>query len=313
MMRLIDLHADTPLEIYRKNADLRENTLHVDVLKSAGFDAYVQCAALFCPTRVCDADGLSFDLAVADVFCDRISQCDNALQIFTRQDLERAIPRRKRGFVLTLEDARVLSGSLDGVPQLFGKGVRLVTPFWRGTTTLGGAHNTSDGLTQFGVAAIEAFLQLGAGIDVSHASKASFWDILALSQQFHRPPVATHSCAAAVHPHTRNLEDAQIRAIAEQGGVIGVNLYPPFLGAATLEALFVHIRHVFNVGGLEVVSSGSDFDGVDSLPHGICDLSSFAKLPEAMHAAGFSHDEIEHFTFRNANRYLCDILPTQEQ
>src|SRR3990172_730809 len=97
--------------------------------------------------------------------------------------------------------------------------------------------------------------ELGMIVDVSHLSAAAFWDVLAATRG---PVVATHSDAAAVQPHRRNLTDDQLRALAARGGVVGINFFPDFLGAPTLERVVAHVDHMVAVMGADYVALGTD-------------------------------------------------------
>lgn len=310
-MNWIDLHCDTPLLLYRKGQSLRQNALHIDLEKAGGFSQFLQCAALYCPADMTDEAGFAYILEMAAHFLSEIEKnSDCAMLVKTADDLEEATAKALRAFVLTVEDGRILNGELSRLDTLWALGVRILTPLWRGVSILGGAHDTNIGLSDFGKTAIEKMLSLGILPDVSHASLPSFWDIAERVLGAGKPLLATHSCAYALCPHTRNLTDAQIRAIADSGGVIGVNLYPPFLTAnkATVDDVFRNIRYLLAVGGIECVSLGTDFDGVDTLPCGISSLADMTELPEQMYSYGFSPEEVEHVFYKNAARMMKLIL-----
>src|SRR3972149_11534582 len=105
----------------------------------------------------------------------------------------------------------------------------------------------------------------GMIVDVSHLSAAAFWDVLAAPRG---PIVATHSDAAAVQPHRRNLTDDQLRALAARGGGVGINFYPDFLGAPTLERVVAPIDPMVAGMGAGYVGPGAGFDGVGKGPPG---------------------------------------------
>ena len=83
------------------------------------------------------------------------------------------------------------------------------------------------GLTSFGIETVTRMGELGMIADVSHASDGTFWDILKYAKG---PVVASHSNCRNLCNHPRNLTDEMIRALAEQGGVVGLNFFGPFLG-----------------------------------------------------------------------------------
>lgn len=310
-MNWIDLHADTPLRLYRNHGSLEKNNFHLDLVRSTPFAHFLQCAALYCPADITDAEGFSFVLSMLDYFEGEIGKCRGAALIRSAADFRTAWKTGKRAFLLTVEDARILNGRQERIALLHSRGVRIITPLWRGVSCIGGAHDTSVGLTDFGKCAVETMAALRILPDVSHASQQSFFDIREITKTAGLPLIATHSCAAALCPHTRNLTDAQIREIAESGGVVGLNLYPPFLsrqGDADFSDIFRHLRHLYLVGGKELPALGTDFDGVGALPRGICGMEDMPRVYTEMKKHGFSEDEADRFFSGNAERIIKAVL-----
>ena len=139
-------------------------------------------------------------------------------------------------------------------------------------------------------------------IDVSHVGRKTVEDILATSTN---PIIASHSGAAALRNHTRNLTDAQIRAIAQRGGVIGVVFYPPFLTSsttATLDDVIRHIDYIKNLVGVEFVALGSDFDGIERWPVGLEDVTKFPSITAALMQKGYSRDDMRKILGENFMR-----------
>ena len=126
--------------------------------------------------------------------------------------------------------------------------------------------------------------QLGIIPDVSHGSDALFWEIA----QKKRPFVASHSNAASVQNWARNLTDEQIAAVADCGGVVGLNFCVDFLSddgsaAGQRTAILAHVRAILNAGGEDVLAVGSDFDGIPEnayLPDPSCMPSFFETLAD---------------------------------
>ena len=113
-----------------------------------------------------------------------------------------------------------------------------------------------------------------------------------------------------MYAHPRNLKDEQIRAVAERGGVIGLNLYPAFLSdkQVDLTDCVRHIRHIMNVGGEDCIGLGSDFDGVEMLPQGIRGAQDYEALFACLTHSGFTDGQIEKITYQNFLRYLAAVL-----
>ena len=306
-MRLIDFHCDTPVELYKKKASLFESDLMVDLKKASSFDSYTQLAAVFYPPHLPDTDGMRYVRAVLD----NLKQAGAAI-VSDRKAFQDAVLNKIPAFIPTVEDARILNGELDNANLLYEMGVRFATLLWRDESIIGGAWNTDVGLTPFGKEAVIRFLELGIAPDVSHASVASFNDMAALCKARCKPLLASHSNAFSVTPHKRNLTNEQIKAIALSGGVIGINLYPPFLTCekqAMLCDVIAHVRHLISVGGEGSVVLGTDLDGVDALPKAISNASDLLLLADIMKKSGFTARQIDLIFFENGHRFLIENLP----
>ena len=230
--------------------------------------------------------------------------------------------------LLTVEEGGAIEGEIEKLDKLYARGVRLMTLMWNYPNEIGYPNfpeyeglktgtaspyqrEKERGLTDFGHEAVERMCELGMIVDVSHGSDKLVEDVAEICKGKNTPFVASHSGAAAICPWARNLEDRQIRLIAESGGVIGLDFCADFTspdGSAEGQraALLSHARHIINVGGEEVLSIGSDFDGIP--PN--------AYLPAPSHVPAFI-DQLEK-TFgsrtaekianKNALRVLRDIL-----
>lgn len=111
--------------------------------------------------------------------------------------------------------------------------------------------DNTNGLTKKGFLFVERMEELGMIVDVSHLSDKGFWDIV---KNTRKPFVASHSNARSLCGHARNLTDDMIRAVADRGGVIGLNYYGCFLNErndshSTVSRMAAHARHIINVGG----------------------------------------------------------------
>jgi membrane dipeptidase len=199
-----------------------------------------------------------------------------------------------------------------GIGRLAEAGVRFLGPLWERDSRAGvscRSHPRRDtGLTDHGRALVRACNEAGILLDVAHASKKTFWDMLETSRT---PPFSSHSGAAGVHPHARNLDDDQIRAVAARGGIVGVIFVTPYLGGmfCDLERLADHIEHVAAVGGEDCVALGSDFDGFLPLPRGLRDAGDLPRLTEVLWRRGWREPRLGKLLGENALRYLSNSEP----
>jgi membrane dipeptidase len=194
-----------------------------------------------------------------------------------------------------------------GVARLVEAGVRFLGPLWERDSACGTSCRTDPardtGLTDRGRAVVRACNAGGILLDVSHASRKTFWDLMETSST---PPFSSHSGASGVHPHVRNLDDEQIRAVASRGGIVGVIFVTPYLGGpfASLERLADHVDHVARVGGEDCVALGSDFDGFMILPRGLRDAADLPRLTELLWRRGWREPQLGKFLGGNVLRYL---------
>ena len=191
-----------------------------------------------------------------------VAAADGAVAIIrTAED----IPTQPDGvfrYVLTLEGARCLSGSLDVLEILHALDLRSIELVWNYRNELGdGAMEgeTGGGLSRFGRDVIRSCERLGILVDLAHATPATFWQSLEVAD---RPVIVSHANASAVCPHPRNLGDDQIRAIAEQGGFVGVQRSPGRVHPThpTLARFVDHVCHMIDLVGPEHVGIGLDFN-----------------------------------------------------
>ncbi|MHA1223667.1 MAG: dipeptidase [Candidatus Heimdallarchaeaceae archaeon] len=141
---------------------------------------------------------------------------------------------------------------------------------------------------------------LGIIVDVSHLNEKSFWDVHEVAN---KPFIASHSNAYSICPHVRNLKDEQIEAINNVGGTIGINFATSFLSSKlkpeeiTFKQIQAHIDHIVNVGSINSVSFGSDFDGA-KVPTILRDISYYPKLIEYLERT-YDKKEIEKMAYGN--------------
>ena len=189
--------------------------------------------------------------------------------------------------------ARRTLGPICHCPNIFGHGVPFAWPR---------SPDTGPGLTPVGKDLVRACNRLGIMIDVSHLNEKGFWDVARLSTA---PLVATHACAHAICPSTRNLTDKQLDAIRESDGVVGVNfsvndVRPDAQNNADtpLHLLTRHFQYLVERIGIDRVAIGSDFDGA-TIPLAIKDASGLPNLIAALRASGFDEDSIRKIAFDN--------------
>jgi membrane dipeptidase len=226
-------------------------------------------------------------------------------------DIRAARAAGRLALFLGVEGSYAVDPDLEaGVARLHEAGVMFLGPLWERDSRAGTSCRTpaarDAGLTDHGRALVRACDDAGIRLDVAHASRKTFWDILSASR---RAPFSSHSGAAGVYPHPRNLDDDQVRAIAERGGVVGVIFVAAYLGGGpfcTLERVADHIEHVARIGGEDCVALGSDFDGFMPLPRGLRDGADLPRLTELLWRRGWREPALGKLLGENALRYFAD-------
>jgi membrane dipeptidase len=227
-------------------------------------------------------------------------------------DLDKIIENKKLAGLLAIEGADFLGDDLFLIDLVHHLGVRLITLVWNGRNSIADGvkvRENAGGLTGIGTQAVKRMQELGIIVDVSHLSEKGFWDV---SRVTSRAFVASHSNARAVCDHPRNLWDDQIREIAKNKGLIGMNLCRPFVAAQeedqTLATVIRHISHIADVAGTEVLCLGCDLDGIREMPTGMADVRDVVRIADLLGEAGFLPAEIEAITSKNLLRFVKNNL-----
>lgn len=313
-MNIIDFHCDTLTMLKPEKESFEKNTHMVDLERLEKAGVRVQCCAVFVPTGMFPAESReqkSMDefLRVQHVWQNVLERYpDRLLPVRSREELERCFQEEKTGLLLTIEDGGVCGSNLENVKKVFDLGVRLITLTWNYENAFGFPNGKDGGLKPLGIEAVQEMNRLGILVDVSHLSDDGFWDVQKYSK---KPFVASHSNARAVTGHPRNLTDEMIRAVAESGGIIGLNFAPDFLGEGGVSRVSDMARHVLHIrekGGSGVLALGSDFDGIGGTLE-IGGPDQFVLLWEALRKAGISETELEEMWYGNGARVLREVLP----
>lgn len=175
--------------------------------------------------------GTAYQRALALIGAVRtLADSSDEVELATTADEVRAAARRGHvAALMGVEGGHAIENSLEKLEALYARGVRYMTLTWNNGNDWAGSSmdpKRTGGLTGFGRQVVRRMNELGMLVDVSHVSDATFWDVLATTT---RPVIASHSSCRALASHPRNLTDAQLRAIAQAGGVVGINFFPVFL------------------------------------------------------------------------------------
>ncbi|MFN3239633.1 MAG: dipeptidase [Pseudomonadales bacterium] len=229
--------------------------------------------------------------------------------IESKEDFARFVDLREQGenviaAIYLIEGAHPLEGDLNKLDALYDQGLRIAgfTHFF--DNLLGGSlHGVSQsGLTQFGRDSLARMNELGVIIDVAHASPKMVGEILDLSSE---PVILSHGGMKGVCDQGRNLDDALMQRIAEQGGLVGIGYWAGAVCDVTPEGVVQNIRYAIDLLGVEHVALGSDYDGATAV---MFDTSELAILTQVMVDEGFTEHEIRSVMGENAKRFFLEYL-----
>ena len=217
--------------------------------------------------------------------------------------------------IVHMEGAEAIAEDLSNLQDWYDRGLRSIGLVWSRPNAFAegvpfrfpASPDTGPGLSDAGRALVRACNELGIMVDVSHLNERGFWDVVETSQ---RPVVATHSNAHALCASTRNLTDAQLDAVRESGGVVGVNFAVTFLRedgmndfeATGLDEIVRHVDYLADRMGIDHVAFGSDFDGA-VVPAALGGVSGLPRLVDLLHDR-YEPDEVDRITHGNWLRVL---------
>lgn len=273
---------------------------------------WAQCYAIWIP----DTEGEDApDISTIDWYHEAVAWFKDQMEQFSDQftqarsfaDIPSILDEGKVAAILTVENSACLDAGIEVIDEFANDGVLIAGLTWNYKNALGSGNQYPDqGLTDFGKQCVSAYESHGIVVDVSHLNEKSFWKLDEIAT---KPYIATHSNARAVCDHLRNLTDKQFSAIAERGGVVGLNLHQDFVRtegyAYTFDELAAHVEHWIDLGGEDVIALGSDRDGAD-VPTWVADCSSQAYLFDRF-AERLGEEVARKLFFENAMRFFNSI------
>ena len=285
-MKVIDMHCDTIGEIYRRRCSgeeigLASSPLQIDLEKLKAGNYGLQNFGLFTYLKETDRP-TEFAMEMLDTFYTEMEANQDKISIVTTwKEIEDNWNHDRLSALLTIEEGAVCRGSLKILRDFYRLGVRMMTLTWNFENELAFPNRviwegpmagtvvpeTEKGLTETGIAFVEEMDRIGMILDISHLGDAGIYDVFRYSK---KPFVASHSNARAVASHPRNLTDDMIRKLSERGGVMGINFGGVFLrdfsnendACSRIDDMIRHMKHIRQVGGIQCIGIGTDFDGV---------------------------------------------------
>ncbi len=193
---------------------------------------------------------------------------EKLMKIYSVDDIRAAKKQRRLGVIYGFQNTEMFGDDLGRVGIFADLGVKIVqlTYNLRNRVGDGSLAEENKGLTDFGRDIVAALNERRLLVDLSHAGEKTTMDALEASNA---PIAITHTGCAALAPHPRNKTDAELRALADKGGVAGI-YFMPYLtpGRQHMAAdIVLHIEHAVDVCGEDHVGIGTDqsISGVDDM------------------------------------------------
>lgn len=257
---------------------------------------------------------------------------DIIMLVKTSKDIEIARKLNKIGIILGFQTTRPIENNVDFLNIFHRLGIRVIQLTYQRKNWVGNGcgERTDSGLSRFGIEAIKRMNELGILIDVSHSGDKTTMEAIEFSE---KPIACTHSNPRALCDVVRNKTDEQLKALADKGGVIGLNVFSTFVkrdGSATLDDFLDMIDYVVNLVGIDHVGLGLDFapfmtrqflakwktenpeigEGVEydrKYPKGVDSILFLPELTKGLVRRGYSEEKIKKILGGNSFNLLKEV------
>ncbi len=299
---------------------------YLDELREGGFNLVV--SSVYLENEYLPEMGLRKVMDQIGVLLEELDQNEEFLLVKNVRDLDRALEEDRIGVLLYLEGMDFVGTDFHLLRTLWEAGVRGASLTWSRRNALASGCCVASkripvpgGLTDEGVEAVRRMEDLGMFLDISHLNDDGFEDVCAVAS---KPFAATHSNSRTIYFNYRNLTDEQMKKLAAQRGVIGLNgcrfLVGKGQGEEALDWLCSHLEYMAGLVGADKVGYGFDFcdayddardGGTQKKNHNDC-LVSHCHVPEltaALLQRGMSEEDVKGVIGGNWIRYFRQVLP----
>ena len=310
----VDTHCDTPMGFTRGGGVSRRNVQQVSVPKMQDGYLDAQFLAAFLSQREENAESLAkavedCDAIIESIYREVDAHSDICGVAVTMQDALDLKAQGKKAFFIGIENGFGIGGDIANIKRYRDWGVGYITLCHSYDNMIcNSSTRTADenkGLTDFGKKVVKEMNRRGVLIDLSHASMGTFWDVMKYSKL---PVICSHSGAKDVFFHNRNLDDAQLKALAKNGGVIQVCIFASYMSPdaskTDIDDVVAHIDHCVKVAGIDHVGIGSDFDGGGGVL-GLDGSNNMIRITEKLLEKGYSEEDIAKIWGGNFFRVLA--------
>jgi membrane dipeptidase len=356
---LVDTHNDALSNELITGLDIgkRQTIGNLDLVRAKEGGLDVQVFSVWCGPQYGKGTAFKYANREIDSLYALIHRYPNKIVLVRNSaELKKAVSQKKLAAMIGVEGGHMIEDRMDYIDSLHNRGMCYLTLTWNNSTSwatsaydekFNSSKLTFHGLTDYGKQIVHHLNDLGVMIDLSHPSEQTFYDVLATTD---KPVIASHSCAYALNPHQRNLKDAQLIALAKNGGVVFVNFYSGFVDSTyakkarpfmhrhrreldsltriigdgdlaterlfkiyksetdtirpPLSMLIKQIDYIVKLIGPDHVGIGSDFDGAESYPEGMDDVTDYPKVTAELLKLGYTEKNIDKILGGNFIRVL---------
>ena len=314
---LIDGHNDYPWALRQNNAerdlaklDIRmpQPKLMTDIPRLRAGGVGGQFWSVYIPVMIQGPAAIVATLEQIDIVHRMVRKYPDTFELATSAaDVERIFKTGRIASLIGMEGGHSIDNSLAALRMFHAAGARYLT-LTHGTNTAWADSGTdmpkSGGLSTFGEEVVREMNRLGMIVDLSHTSPGTMEDAIRVSEA---PVIFSHSDARALNDHGRNVPDDVLKALQKNGGIVMVTFVPGFLrkdGKATLADAADHMDHIRKIAGADHVGIGGDFDGIETVPVGLEDVSTYPALTAELLRRGWSDDDVKKALGLNALRAM---------
>ena len=250
-----------------------------------------------------------------DELCRTFARVPAEFQVVTNaREYDAARAAGKHAAFLGIQGGNALDLSLAELLRLCDGRVLRITLVHLSSSRIGSTSSpmrlSDTGLSAFGAQMVELLNERKVLVDLAHISARGFWSACDAHAK-DTPFVVTHTGVSGVYRHWRNLDDDQIRAVANSGGVVGIMYHAPFLGdrpwAGRVATIARHIAHVLHVAGEDTPALGSDWDGSIITPRDMPTCLELPRLVAALMKLGIKDSVVQKILGRNFLRVVRDV------
>lgn len=355
----IDTHNDVLSRQILNGADLatEQPALHFDLNKSVRGRLGAQVFSIWCDETYGNDSAFSRANREIDSLMALVKRNPGSMMFVSNaKELKQAIRKKRLAAMIGVEGGHMIGDRMDHLDHFINRGMKYLTLTWNNSVSWATSARdevtkwdsiAQPGLTELGRKIVARLNEKGVMIDISHVGEKTVEDVIAVTK---KPVIASHSSVWALNPHRRNLKDAQLKAVAQNGGVVFVNFYSEFLDSTygrkrdsflavhqaeldslklinddegnavmqllslypvereamrpPLSLLIKHIDYIVRLIGVDHVGIGADYDGAESFPQGMSDVSSYPLLLPALRQIGYSWKDIRKIAGGNFIRVL---------